>query len=319
MTSDTSAAPTPSHGYRLTERLAAGELVLLDGGTGTELERAGVPMREGAWCGTTALEFATETQRVHEIHIEAGAEVITANAYASSKHLLESVDMGHEFAAINEAAVKNAIRAREVTGTQERVAVAGSISTTEMFGEKPPIDVARANYLEQAKIQADSGAELIMLEMMRDIEHTAAAIDGVLATRLPVWVGYSCFLAGPEDADVAEPGTPLLFHRQHTLADALDALAPYGDQIGAVSIMHSESNIIDSCIDVLDDHWHGPVGVYAQTGTFNPPNWVFIDTITPADYTTACQRWVERGVQLIGGCCGIGPEHITDLAANLSG
>ena len=40
------------------------------------------------------------------------------------------------------------------------------------------------------------------------------------------------------------------------------------------------------------------------------PNWQFIGMISPEDFATQAQGWLEMGVQLIGGCCGIGPEHI---------
>ncbi len=47
------------------------------------------------------------------------------------------------------------------------------------------------------------------------------------------------------------------------------------------------------------------------------PNWQFIDVLTPEDFATQAQGWLEMGVQLIGGCCGIGPEHIRLLKERL--
>jgi S-methylmethionine-dependent homocysteine/selenocysteine methylase len=58
--------------------------------------------------------------------------------------------------------------------------------------------------------------------------------------------------------------------------------------------------------------------VYAHSGEWIDPNWQFIDMISPEDYLTAAQRWIELGTQIIGGCCGIGPEHIRLLRERLS-
>ena len=47
------------------------------------------------------------------------------------------------------------------------------------------------------------------------------------------------------------------------------------------------------------------------------PKWQFIDVISPEDYAREALQWVEMGVQVIGGCCGIGPEHIRLLSERL--
>jgi S-methylmethionine-dependent homocysteine/selenocysteine methylase len=52
-------------------------------------------------------------------------------------------------------------------------------------------------------------------------------------------------------------------------------------------------------------------------GTHNPPNWVF-DGLTPGEYLHEARAWVDRGAQLIGGCCGTAPEHIRILAEGLA-
>jgi S-methylmethionine-dependent homocysteine/selenocysteine methylase len=74
--------------------------------------------------------------------------------------------------------------------------------------------------------------------------------------------------------------------------------------------MHTEVEDIDACLDVLQTNWQGPIGVYAHSGQFIAPNWIFNDTISPEDYASAAAPWLQRGVQIIGGCCGIGLEHI---------
>ena len=69
-------------------RLADGEVILIDGATGTELERRGVPMRDGAWCGDVVRTHPDVLRAVHESHIAAGAQLVISNTFATSRHLL---------------------------------------------------------------------------------------------------------------------------------------------------------------------------------------------------------------------------------------
>ncbi len=291
----------------LSARLAENEVVLIDGATGTELERRGVAMIEGAWCGAGTLSNPAELQAVHESHIAAGAQLITANTYASSRHILQQGGFDEaDFVAANRNAIEVALAARAASGN-DGVVIAGSISTTEQGGEPPAPEVEAQNYRDQAKLLADAGAELLMIEMMRDVSRTLLCIDAALTVGLPVWVGMACVLD--------EQGVPVMCISGEPLADAVVAL---GDRpIDVLSIMHTEVEDIDACLDVIEQHWDGPIGVYAQTGVWAPPHWKFIDVITPDEYTAACKGWVERGVRVIGGCCGIGPEHIHDLHQSL--
>ena len=68
----------------------------------------------------------------------------------------------------------------------------------------------------------------------------------------------------------------------------------------------------------LKDLWDGPMFAYAESGHFVPPSWKFEDIISPQDYLDYARQWIEQGVQIIGGCCGIGPEHIRVLRENLA-
>lgn len=290
----------------LREQLAAGAVVLIDGGTGTELERRGVPMRSAAWCSGGALTHPDELRGIHVDYLHAGARVVIANTYASSRHLLERQGVGEQFALLNADPIRLAIEAREQTGMQQTTVVAGSLSTTQQGGEHPPVSVAEVNYRDQVEIMAEAGAELIVLEMMRDIEQTAVALDAALKSGLPVWMGWSA-----EEFD----GELQTVTGGHSFDTAIKSFA--GEPVEAMMVMHTEAALTDRCLDIVDAHWTGTTGAYAQTGVWEQPNWRFIDTVTPEEYGEYCNAWVGRGVQIIGGCCGIGPEHIEHLRDHL--
>ncbi len=84
-----------------------------------------------------------------------------------------------------------------------------------------------------------------------------------------------------------------------------------------VSIMHTLTEDTPAALREVSKCWSGPVGAYPHSGEFIMPNWQFLDVLTPADFATQAQGWLEMGVQLIGGCCGIGPEHIRLLKERL--
>ena len=74
---------------RIAEKLAAGAIIVLDGGTGTEIERRGAPMSEESWCAAATLSHGNIVRAVHEDYIRAGAEIIAANTYGSSPFILD--------------------------------------------------------------------------------------------------------------------------------------------------------------------------------------------------------------------------------------
>ena len=281
----------------LKARLANGERILIDGGTGSETERQGATMITGAWAGAAAMTYPDIVRSVHEQFIRAGAEVIFANTYASSRHVLAQVGREHQFEEMNRVGVRLALEARK-NANAPHVVVSGSMSTTEQGGEFPPHDVAVRNYIDQAKIQVDEGVDMIALEMMRNLDTTLAILEATADIGVPLWVGMSC---------VMRDGVPGLYF-DDTLQEAIEMLAGY--DIELLAIMHTETNIVDACLDVVDEYWDGPVGVYAQVGDWNGTNWTYDDTVTPELHAELNAGWVERGVQVIGGCCGIGPGHI---------
>jgi S-methylmethionine-dependent homocysteine/selenocysteine methylase len=302
---------TPTGPAWLHTRIAAGGMVLLDGGTGTELERRGVPMNERAWCGDATLGHAQVLQEIHEDYIRAGAEVIITNTFATARHTLEPIGFGADVERANRLAVEVALEARERVAEHD-VAVAGSMSDFMTDSSNPDWrrdERLRATYREQAEILARAGVDLLALEMMQEAEIAIPAIEAALDTGLPVWVGCSC-------RRVADQGRLVLFdHPDRDFRELLDAIV--GLPVGVIGIMHSEVPDIMQGIEMLRERWSGPLAVYPESGYFTMPNWQFVDVITAEDLVTEARAWRDHGVQLIGGCCGIGPEHIKALHAAL--
>ena len=147
-----------------------------------------------AWDAAALLTHPATVREVHEDYIRAGADVITTNTFATARHVLEPAGMGERFRELNARAVALAKEARE-NAADGAVFIAGSISTFTArydYSYEPRAEKARANYREQAEVLAESGADVIALEMMRDIEQTTYALEAAVTVGLPVWVGFSC-------------------------------------------------------------------------------------------------------------------------------
>jgi S-methylmethionine-dependent homocysteine/selenocysteine methylase len=110
------------------EMLEGGDLLLIDGGMGTELQRRSVPMDKVAWSGAAVLTHPDVVRETHADYIRAGAKVIITNTFGATRQMLEPAGYGDQVEAINRGAVKLARQARDDVAEQP-VAVAGSIST----------------------------------------------------------------------------------------------------------------------------------------------------------------------------------------------
>lgn len=304
-------------------RLADGELVIIDGGMGSQLQAEGVPMDEVAWSARANLEQPDVVQRVHEAYIQAGAEVIIANTFAASRAGLAPAGLGGRVAEANRGAIRAALRAREAAATGP-VAVAGSMSSfcpiamdATALGaplRNPAADDPRfprlADFREQAALLAEAGADLIALEMIDGQGYGRAALQAAAETGLPVWLGIS-----PDRRDDGTLGTLPELGDGDSFDDLLGALAD--PSLAAVTVMHADPGLTLDAIEVIRRHYAGPIGVYAETGGWQPPNWVF-DGLTPGEYLQQAVTWAGHGAQLIGGCCGTGPGHIRALADGLA-
>jgi methionine synthase I (cobalamin-dependent) len=67
-------------------------------------------------------------------------------------------------------------------------------------------------------------------------------------------------------------------------------------------------------IKILRRYWDGPITIYPNSGTHDRIRWQFDTVCTPEEFVDRASRWLDAGVNIVGGCCGIGPDHIRALA-----
>jgi S-methylmethionine-dependent homocysteine/selenocysteine methylase len=294
---------------QLNARLAQGDVVIIDGGMGSELEARGVPMDHDAWCGLANVEQQDVVREIHEDYIRAGADVIITNTYPTNRFALGAGGYRDLVEEANRLGAEAALQARE-NAAEGPVVVAGSLSLwgirdareAGLIGDGD--DELLEGYREQASILAEAGVDLIVLEMWGTT--WLPGLQAATETGLPVWIGPMVSLG--EDGRVLTRPTDADFEQA--------LLSLVGPSVTAVTVMHSELEPVVPALEVIARLWDGPFGAYPHVGTFQRPHWTLGD-ITPDAFAAEAGRWVDVGAQLVGGCCGIRPEHIRALREQL--
>ena len=297
----------------LKQRLDRGEIVVLDGGTGTELEKRGVPMSEAAWCGIASVSHADDVVAVHKGYIGAGARIITANTFASSRLMLAQAGMEDRVDEIAAAAMACAMRARSDAGKAD-VLIAGSIShmvpvapgTDKVIDDSADEQLLADAFGELATSLKRHGAEMILLEMMYHPVRARLAMQAACETGLPVWCGFSVRRGGDGEVLSFSRHGEIPFEELVALLDRFE--------IEAAGPMHSSVDVCGDALAMIAAAFDGPLIAYPDSGYFAMPHWQFVDIISPADLVEYGRRWYRIGARVIGGCCGLGVDHIRALA-----
>jgi homocysteine S-methyltransferase len=303
----------------ISERVKTGRVLILDGAIGTEFQRRGVDVDEMTWVGSGVLEHRPMLETIHEDYIHAGADVISTNTYSTTRFVLDAIGRGDETRKFNMAAIDAAKTARDRARPQHDVWIAGVISPMAPAmdpGRRPSPKEAEASFREVAEIHAEGGVDIILIEMVRDVEYGTALLNAAKSTGLPVWASFTCARA-PDGRYVSRPGGTGS-GSQNLFEEVLPVVIEQGG-LSLVASMHTDMPETPGALDIIKRFWKGPIGAYPNIGGIDGPGWAFDQAVTPADYLAAAKIWLASGATLIGGCCGVTPDHIRVVAENLKG
>ena len=312
-----------SNAAELEARIHRGETAVLDGAMGTELERLGAPMHDAVWCGKALEDYPELVREVHRSYIEAGADIITTNTYASARHSLEPGGLGDRVEEWNTRAVTFAREARDATDSPHPVYVAGSVSTFGSFNHLTPSELAQG-LREQARILAAQGVDLLLLETLgTKRDGIEAGVEAITDIGLPVWVAMSCM----QSHDTEEVMLGVEESQAHSSDDLRMAYEPFGPAVASVMargasaalMMHSDLNVTRAALETIAAHYNGPRGAYPNAGHWLRPQWAFVDQVSPEAYAEEASAWIASGARVVGGCCGIGPAHIKAVRERIAG
>jgi len=282
------------------QRLAEPRPILLDGATGTELERRGVVTSSPIWSAAALLSAPNLVEQIHRDYLQAGAEIIITNTFRTHRRSLDKVGRGDEAASLTTLAVDLAQKAVRESG--KGAFVAGSMAPLEdsySTGEPLPREVYLREHMEMARNLAAAGVDLLLIETMKDVAEAEAAAEAARATGLPFGVSFICKADGR------------LFSGE-SLAQAVQAVERYGPSFLGINCTPAPS--LDKALIELRAATQLPIAVYANPGhTEDYEHWGETEATQPEAYARYAQQWLSLGAKLVGGCCGTRPEHIAAI------
>jgi len=320
----------------LKTRLDSGDVVILDGAVGTQLQATGVPMDPYCWAAVGNHSHPNTVRKMHEDYIRAGVDVITTNTYSAARHNYEPTGLSDLVIELNIRAVALAQEARDRVADRP-VYIAGSISNfgawteegyqrraaqrksgralTPGLRERSLITDAQArrNLDEQVAILVDAGVDFILAEATGSEAQRIWVLEAAAAAGIPYWAGFKCHVR--EGEDTIRTG----YDSDMALADELDARLPLDADV--LSLFHSTIDDTNAAIPLLKSKWSKPLGAYPEAGRRDYVQ-AFADSNSENPHTldewvSTAKGWTSSGVQVIGGCCGMGLDHIRVLESQL--
>lgn len=276
--------------------------VILDGATGTNLQNAGMPV--GVCPEQWILENPDVMVKLQEDYVAAGTNILYAPTFTANRIKLEEYglqdrleEMNRELIAISKRAAKGrALVAADMTMTGQQLYPIGDLMFEDL------VDV----YKEQARVMAEAGADLFVVETMMSLQECRAAVLAIKEVcDLPVMVSLTY---NPDGRTLygTEPATATVV-LQGLGADAIGINCSTGpeDMIEPVRQMAQFATI--------------PILAKPNAGLPELENGKTVYRTDAAEFASWGKKLVEAGAAIIGGCCGTMPEHIRALSEAVCG
>lgn len=300
---------------------------LLDGGTGEELFRRGLPDDRKLWSASALVhaEHHELLRQVHESFLAAGADFITCNNYGVTPGVgFSELDM---------------VRYTALAGTLVSEARARSGARAEICGSLPPLlESYRADRVvahdEGVRLYSVIGSALLphvdvfLAETLSSVAEAKMALIGVRDYLKPVMVSFTLNSQGR-----IRSGEPV--------DDAVNELLRFvvydvaGVDLRAILFNCAQPEHISKALRIFagDEELKERLaargvrlGAYANRLTEIPDDWGLQESTEPQamrqdlgvqQYTDFVSEWIELGARIVGGCCGIGPEYIRSIHERL--
>jgi len=280
-------------------------ILILDGAMGTELERRGYKTRLPLWSAQALLDAPELVLQIHKDYIEAGADIITTNTFRTNPYTVKKSGLKISDARkLTEIACNLAKMARG----NSKVAIAGSVAPIEDCFRPdlyPGDQLAEKDHYEHIKNLKQGGVDFILAETMISIKEAQIVLRQAERLNMKAMVSFAL----NKDGNILNGDN---------LFEAFDCLKQYRNVLQALLINCTTLNVIRKVIDDLlfrfrRTDW--PIGVYPNFGP--PRKGKFTEYLTPNKFAQAMLRLKNKGVKILGGCCGTQPAHIAALATAL--
>ncbi len=283
------------------------KIQILDGGLGRELERIGAPFAQPEWSALALMQAPEMVKQAHYNFIEAGAQIITTNAYAVIPHHIGQKafdENGRELISLS------AKIARDVAD-ENNIKVAGCIPP--LFGSYLPDQFNEEKVEDILNVFIEAQEENIDFWIMETVSSTQEAIT--IGKKLseqtdkPIWLSFTIHRIDSDHVTLRHGN-----YIDQAIQEVLEHYKPDAILFNCCD----PKDVEDALIMAKNISPKTELGVYANNFLSNDKrtegsNKVItkLDTsMTPDKYLDFAKSWVDAGVTIIGGCCGITPDHI---------
>jgi S-methylmethionine-dependent homocysteine/selenocysteine methylase len=296
------------------------EFTILDGGMGRELKRIGAPFRQPEWSALAMIEAPEAVLSVHRSYVTAGAEVITTNSYA-----LVPFHIGDELFERDAQMLADragaAARQAAVECRDRTVRVAASLPP--LFGSYRPdlFNAAEASRMLAPLVSGLSAhVDIWLAETLSSTVEARVVALALAGDDRPKWFSFTL-----EDGANDAASVPRL-----RSGEPVEAAVRLALECNAEAILFNcsqpevmEAAVIGAKAELQRAGREIPIGVYANAfppqskeATANETVMPIRDDLDPQGYLAWVRKWLSAGAGIVGGCCGIGPEHIAEVAAS---
>ena len=302
-------------------RLESGEKILMDGGTGSEIHRRGVdvmtgsnPDMLGTWSATANVEAPEVVQQIHADYIRVGADIVTTNTVFTTPTRMAVAGLDDRWREYAASGGVNAVKARDAA--EGEAYVAAGMATPWVCGLKRDnqSDVQhmgepalKAEFAELSSAVAEAGVDIMLPEFIGFVDDCVVAVEVAAEFDLPVFLGVR---------GIQPDGSMVSGETMNQLASALKER-----RVDAILLMCSSPENISAGLPRLRDAFGGVIGAYPNID-YNPlarlkgteaDDFYGLIPNPPSRLAEYASEWMDVGAQIVGGCCGTGPEHIMAL------
>jgi len=281
--------------------------LILDGATGTELNRRNVDTGLPLWSANALLNDhdANILQQIHEDYLRAGADIITTNTFRTHRRALAPSGNADRALELTRRAVDIARAAIVSVNSDAPKFIAASISTLEDC-YRPDLVPSDEELLDEHSDRVlhlvECGVDLILIETINTIREAVVMAKLATATGTPVVVSFVCDREGK-------------ILSGETLTEAANQLLPLG--IAAIGVNCGPTpNLAKPLAELATVCGKDfPLIAYGNIGYADEEvGWVNTDSENPNTY---CEHATHWPVKIVGGCCGTTPQHIVELRSAL--